>query len=101
MEYKIVISVRAKQMLGIHLKFISNINKDAAKKIKQKIIEGISSLDKMPTRFPFLNELYIPPNKYHKMYIENWYLVLFQIKDNIVYVEHIVDCRQDYGWLIK
>jgi len=88
-------------MLGIHLKLIANVNKDAARKSKQIIIEGISSLGIMPTRFPFLNELYIPPNKYHKMYIENWYLVLFQIKDNIVYVEHIVDCRQDYGWLIK
>lgn len=29
-------------------------------------IKGLSSLSKMPTRFPFINEQYLPPNKYHK-----------------------------------
>lgn len=28
------------------------------------------SLDHMPQRFPFFEELYIPPNKYHKMFVE-------------------------------
>ena len=101
MEYNIIISIRTKQMLGNHLKFLSLINKDAAQKTKRRIIDEICALRLMPTKFPFFNELYIPQNKYHKMYIENWYLVLFQIKDSIVYVDYIIDCRQDYGWLIK
>ena len=100
MEYNVIISMRAKQMLGNHLRFLSNVNVDAARKTKQRIIEGLKSLDKMPNRFPFFNESYIPRNKYHKMYIENWYIVLFQIKDNVVYVDYILDCRQDYSWLI-
>lgn len=28
-------------------------------------------------------EMYIPPNKYHKIFVEKWYLILFQIKGNI------------------
>ena len=57
-------------------------------------------LEHMPQRFPFFEEAYIPPNKYHKMFIEKWYLVLYQIQDDTVYVEYIVDCRKDYNWLI-
>lgn len=101
MNYKIIVSDRAKQSLGLHIKFLANVNKASAKKTKEKIIEGIRSLEKMPARFPFFDERYIQRNKYHKMYIENWYLVIFQIKDDIVFVDYILDCRQDYGWLIK
>ena len=54
----------------------------------------------MPQRFPFFDELYIPPNKYHKMYVPKWYLVLYQIRDDTVYVDYILDCREDYSWLI-
>jgi hypothetical protein len=36
-----------------------------------------------------------------EIFIEKWYLILYQIKDQTVYVDYIVDCRQDYGWLVK
>jgi hypothetical protein len=26
---------------------------------------------------------------------------LYQVKDQAVYVDYIVDCRQDYGWLLR
>lgn len=44
--------------------------------------------------------MYITQNKYHKMFIEKWYLVLYQIKDDTVYVDYILDCRKDYSWLV-
>lgn len=53
----------------------------------------------MPNRFPFFEEMYISTNKYHKMYVEKYYLVLYQIKDDTVYIDYVVDCRQDYSWL--
>jgi hypothetical protein len=101
MTYKIIVSDKAKQLLGFHIKFLANVNKESAKKTKTRIIEGIRSLEKMPARYPFLNEQYIPQNKYHKMLVENRYLIIYQIKDNAVFVDYILDCRQDYGWLIK
>lgn len=48
-----------------------------------------------------MNAEFIPLNKYHKMFVEKRYLILYQIKDRKVYVDYIVDCRQDYGWLIR
>jgi len=80
---------------------LAEVNKSAAAKLKNRLIEEMRSLQDMPQRYPFFNENYIPANKYHKLYVENFYLVLYQIKDETVYVDWIVDCRQDYQWLIK
>ncbi len=100
-KYKIIVSDRAKRMLGIHIRFMSQINKEAAVAKKREIMTSIRSLCQMPQRFPFFEDLYIPPNKYHKMFIEKWYLVLYQIQDDTVYVDYILDCRKDYSWLFK
>lgn len=101
MKYNVIISERAKEMLGMHIRFLAQINKPAAVKLKDRLVEEMRSLQQMPERYPFFNENYIPANKYHKLYVENWYLVLYQIKDYTVYIDWIVDCRQDYQWLIR
>ncbi len=101
MKYNVFISDTAKRQLSTHIAFIADINKKAARKTKERIIEAFRSLGDMPERYPFLNEDLIPKNKYHKMFVENWYLVLYQVKDNTVYVDYIIDCRQDYDWLKK
>jgi plasmid stabilization system protein ParE len=100
-RYKIIVSDRARQMLGVHIRFLANVRPNAARKAKSEILMTIRSLATMPQRFSFFEVEHIPVNKYHKMFIESWYLVLYQIKDQTVYVEYIVDCRQDYGWLTK
>ena len=100
-KYKVIVSERAKRMLGTHVRFMAQVSKEAAAAKKKEIMTAIRSLSLMPQRFPLLDGLYITPNKYRKMFIEKWYLVLFQIKDDTVYVEYIHDCRKDYDWLIK
>ena len=101
MQYKVIISERAKEMLGMHIRFLTQVNKTAANKLKNRLIDEIRALQEMPQRYPFFNENYIPANKYHKLYVENWFLVLYQIKVDTVYVDWIVDCRQDYQWLLR
>lgn len=101
MKYNVIISDTAKRQLATHISFVANVNKKAAKETKERIIKAFRSLADMPERYPFLNEELIPKNKYHKMFVENWYLVLYQIKDNTVYIDYIIDCRQDYDWLKK
>ena len=88
-------------MLGSHIRFLAQVNREAASATKKHIVDALHSLTDMPQRFPFFEDAYIPPNKYHKLFIQKWYLVLYQVKDTTVYVDYIVDCRQDYHWLIK
>jgi len=87
-------------MLGNHVRFLARVNFDAAKTLKKRAIENIRSLEKMPERFPFFEAEYIPSNKYRKLFVENWFVVLYQVKGDTVYIDYIVDCRQDYKWLL-
>lgn len=100
-KYKVIVSDRAKRMLEKHIRFIAQVNEQSAAVKKKEIISAMRSLSQMPQRFPFFEELYITPNKYHKMSIEKRYLVLYQIQDDTVYIDYILDCRQDYSWLIR
>lgn len=101
MEYRVIISDRAKQMLGQHIHFLAQVNKGAAVELKNRFIEEFRSLRFLPQRSHFLYADFIPPNKYHKRTVKNWFLVLYQIRDDTVYVDWIIDCRQDYEWLLK
>lgn len=100
-HYKVIISDRAKRMLASHIHFMARVNSDVAKAKKKEIMDAMRSLNQMPQRFPFFNETYIIPNKYHKMFIQKWYIVLYQIKDDTVYVDYIIDCRKNYAWLMN
>lgn len=100
-KYKVVVSDRAKRMLGTHIRFMAQVNREAAMTKKKEIMTAMRSLSQMPQRFPFFEEPYIIPNKYHKMFVAKWHLVLFQIQDDTVYVDYILDCRKDYSWLIR
>ena len=100
-QYKVIVSDRSRQMLANHVRFMAQKSPSAARKVKNELMDAIRSLYQMPERFPFLDGEFIPLNKYHKMFVEKWYLILYQIKDQTVYVDYIVDCRQDYGWLVR
>ena len=90
-KYKVIISDRARRMLASHIRFMAQVNKEAAKAKKNEIMSAMRSL----------NQPYITPNKYRKMFIQKWYIVLYQIKDDTVYVDYIIDCRKDYAWLMN
>ena len=40
-------------MLGIHIRFMAQVNKDAAIAKKKELMAAMRSLDHMPQRFPF------------------------------------------------
>ena len=100
-QYKVIVSDRARQMLAGHVRFLAQKSPAAARRTKNELIGAIRSLSAMPERYPFLDAEFIPLNKYHRMFVKKWYLILYQVKDQTVYVDYIVDCRQDYGWLVK
>ena len=100
-QYSVDVSDRAKTMLGAHVKFLAQINPSAARDVKGKLLKAIRSLSVMPERNPFFDGEFVPKNKYHKMVVDNRYLLLYQIIDGIVNIDHIIDGRQDYDWLVR
>ena len=97
--YKVVLSGEARTMLVSHVRFLASVNPDDAERLRSSLMGEIRKLDRMPERFPFL-DVNNRRSLYRKMYVPNHYLVIYVIEDDTVYVEYILDCRQDYGWLI-
>lgn len=101
MRYNVVISDKARKQIGQHILFVSNVNKESARILKKRIINQLGSLAEMPRRYPYLNVENIEKNYYRKMPLEKWYLAIYHIIDNTVFIDYVLDCRQDYGWLLK
>lgn len=97
---KVIISDKAMSMLASHVRFLAQVSVNAAAKLKAELIKEMQSLDYMPEGYPWLNDEYIPPNKYRKKLVSKRYLLIYQIIDDTVYIDYVLDCRQDYGWLI-
>ncbi len=69
-QYKVIVSGRSRQMLANQVRFLAQKSPAAARKVKNELLDAIRSLHQMPERFPFLEAEFIPPNKYHKMFVE-------------------------------
>ena len=100
-KYHVIVSERAAQMLVSHAAFLAQVSPEAAERLTNEFEKAAQSLEFMPQRCPWLTGEYIPRNAYRFILFEKRYMLIFQIVDDIVYADYVVDCRQDYGWLIQ
>ena len=99
-KFEVKISGEARRMLMDHVFFLANVNQTAAETLRADMIANIQSLENFPERFPYLE----PDNRknpYRKMFVPKWYLVLYIIEGDQVFVDYVLDCRQDYHWLLE
>ena len=99
-KYRVIVSQQAMQMLVSHAAFLAQVSPEAAERLTAEFQETANSLEIMPQRCPWLSGEYIPKNAYRFILFEKRYMIIFQIIDNTVYADYVVDCRQDYSWLI-
>lgn len=99
-EFKVIVSDRASQMLVEHVHFMAQVSIEAANRLREEILIAMKSLENFPERNAWFLDVMLPANKYKKMIIEKRYLLIYQIKDGMVLVEYVLDCRQEYKWLI-
>lgn len=99
-DYQVVVSERAAQMLVSHAAFLAQVSPEAAEHLTAAFETAAASLSSMPQRCPWLSGDFIPKHVYRFLLFEKRYLLIFQIRDMGVYIDFIVDCRQDYRWLL-
>lgn len=87
-------------MLVSHAAFLAQVGPEAAERLATEFEKTTNSLEIMPQRCPWLKGEYIPRNAYRFILFEKRYMIIFQIMDDIVYADYVVDCMQDYEWLI-
>ena len=81
--------------------FLAQVSPAAAERLTVEFEKAAKSLEQMPQRCPWLKGEYIPKNAYRFILFEKRYMLISQIVDNTVYADYVVDCRQDYDWLIR
>ena len=97
-KYRVAISGEARRMLTEHVFFLARINPEAAKRLQEIIMAAIRSLETLPERYPYLD----PDDRrspYRKMVVPENHLVIYTVEGDAVFVEYVIDGRQDYGWL--
>ena len=98
--YTVKITETAWEMLVSHARFLANVSVPAANRLIDTFVEITDSLAMMPERNPWLEHDAIPFQKYRKLLFGKHYMALYQIQENTVYVTTVMDCRQDYSWLL-
>lgn len=99
-QYKVVISDETMQMLVYHARFLAQVSEPAAMRLIEDFREKAKSLEQFPERNPWLTDPQIPAGKYRKLLLEKRYLLVYLIKESTVYIDAVVDTRQDYAWLL-
>ncbi|MCC5465379.1 type II toxin-antitoxin system RelE/ParE family toxin [Pelosinus baikalensis] len=99
-KYTVVISDEATQMLVSHTRFLAQVSETAALRLIDAFQQQTRSLEQFPERSPWLTDPMISEGKYRKLLLEKKYLLVYQIKENTVYVDAILDTRQEYSWLL-
>jgi Plasmid stabilisation system protein. len=98
--YDVKITDIAKEQLIAHSRFLTEVSVKAANRLVDDFLESARTLSQFPERCPWLVHEDIPFQKYRKIMFGKYHMALFQIRDSVVYVTAVVDCRQDYSWLL-
>jgi len=94
-EYEIIISEDALSMLDYHAQFLAKVNQNAAIKLIDQILSDIETLSSLPERCPFYDNPFIPKDRYRMLLSCKRYLIIYEITKNTIFVDYIVDCRQN------
>jgi len=99
--YEVIIQAPATEMLVDHARFLAHVSETAADRLVDDFYAGAKSLQHIPERCPRLSGYSIPEKKYRKFIIGKYYMLVFQITGNKVYIDAMVDCRSEYQWLLS
>jgi plasmid stabilization system protein ParE len=96
-KFNVIVKDKATEMMLAHVKFLARASAQAARKLTGAFHSALQSLTESPERFPWLFTPELPFYEYRKMRFDTRYLIIFTVIENTVYVEAVVDCREDYG----
>lgn len=95
MKYEVIISRRAEETLLLHVRFLSNVSIRVAKILRDAFKDTIGKLSSNPFQFQEEVDLNLPKGKYRRAILLRRYKVVFSVKGNKVFVDAVVDCRQE------
>lgn len=93
-KYKIIFAKRVDQMLLRHVEFLSRVSVPAAKQLYREFEKIIRRLEDNPYQFSPEEDQNLPVG-YRKAIFAKRYKAVFLVKESVVYLDAVVDCRMD------
>ena len=97
-KYNVIIAERADKMLLAHTQFLAKVSIPATRKLVADFKTIMNNLKKNPLQYVYADDFDVPKiplRTYRKCIFYGRYKVLFLIEGNTVYIDAIIDCRQE------
>lgn len=94
-DYTVIVSKRADEMLIRHARFLVQVRVSAARRMTAEFARVIDTLEKNPFQFPPELDYNLPDGAYRKALFSKWYKAIFSVEEKTVYLDAVLDCRQD------
>jgi mRNA-degrading endonuclease RelE of RelBE toxin-antitoxin system len=92
--YHVIIAPSANDRMYEHFEFLARVSESAAERLLDELLADINSLEHLPYRNPIYDRPYLPTGKYRYLLSCDRYRIVYQVENDIVFVDDIQDCRQ-------
>jgi hypothetical protein len=85
-------------MIIMHTEFLARVCLSAAQRLFSDFTKVMGDLETAPFQYPYADELDvpgIPPEMYRKCLFDGRYKALYLVDGDTVYIDAIIDCRQE------
>jgi hypothetical protein len=93
-EYTVVVDPAVNDRMYDHFEFLARVSESAAERLLDNLVEDMYSLEHLPYRNPIFNRPYLKSGKYRYMVSCERYHIIYQIVNDIVFIDDIQDSRQ-------
>ena len=94
-NYNVIVAERADKMLISHARFLAKASKSAALRLTEEFEAVLRELGENPYQFPMETDVNLPEGVYRKALFCKRYKAVFMIENQNVYLDAVLDCRQD------
>ena len=94
-KYNVVVSKEATEMLISCAEFLARVSESAAERLVCEFENTIGSLEDMPERCPRYTNEFLLHKLYRYVIFEKRYCALFSVESDNVYVDYVIDTRED------
>ena len=96
-NYQIILARRVDGMLLRHVSFLARVSVPAAKKFRAEFAHLLERLAQNPMQFPVEEELNLPSGQYRSAPAAKRSKAVFMVEVSTVYLDAVLDCRQDHS----
>ena len=94
-NFTVLVSPRADRKMASHFQFLARVSEPAAGRLYDAYEEALGNLAENPRGYPRYEPLSEIAAELHKKIFAKRYRIVFEIREDDVYIYDIQDCRQD------